>query len=197
MLHIFNEKILFFFRSFDINNFTHIFFNIFADAPIFFIPIFLVGFWFYYNYKKDNNSKENLLFIFYNSFIVVLVNYFIKALNDIQRPMYFYNIDWATDDLVLHKIPESSFPSDHAGISVWFLVSLYLFGYKKTFFTVLPFFIIMNISRMTLMLHWPFDILVWSFIWLFAGFFIYKNANITILKKINTFVLKVASYIKL
>jgi hypothetical protein len=50
----------------------------FADTPIFFLPIFLLGYWIYYTYKKDPTviseinltknllQKENLIYIFYS-----------------------------------------------------------------------------------------------------------------------------------
>ena len=36
-----------------------------ADFPIFFIPIFFLIAWLYFNYKKDNSGKIKLLNILY------------------------------------------------------------------------------------------------------------------------------------
>jgi RsiW-degrading membrane proteinase PrsW (M82 family) len=57
-----------------------------SDAPIFIIPIFLVGFWFYFNYKKENYSKNKLLFIFYSTILAILISLFIQQFVELDRP---------------------------------------------------------------------------------------------------------------
>jgi Ca2+/Na+ antiporter len=82
---------------------------IFADIPIFFLPIFLVIAWLYYTFstkrhsknKSDKNSlshsnecqnqlivnkKKDLLFIFYSCVIAVVINLIIKNFVQIDRP---------------------------------------------------------------------------------------------------------------
>jgi undecaprenyl-diphosphatase len=60
---------------------------------------------------------------------------------------------------LLDHIPDASFPSDHASVSVAFLTALYLTGYKKVFWAFMPWVILMNLCRVIAGVHWPFDIL--------------------------------------
>jgi hypothetical protein len=65
-----NQNLLIFLNSFMENNIVEKLAVIFADTPIFFLPIFLVTMWIYYTYKEKNiEKKENLLFIFYSAVI--------------------------------------------------------------------------------------------------------------------------------
>ncbi|MDR2411849.1 MAG: hypothetical protein LBD88_04770 [Candidatus Peribacteria bacterium] len=75
---------------------------IFADIPIFFLPIFLIVTWLYYTFspkyrsdedqKKSNlkektiKKKKNLLFIFYSCVIAIAINLVIQNLVKIDRP---------------------------------------------------------------------------------------------------------------
>jgi len=82
-----NQNLLIYLNSLMENIFVEKIALIFADSPIFFLPIFLVFMWFYYTYKqKDNEKKKDLLFIFYSAIIVIIINYIIKAFVDIERP---------------------------------------------------------------------------------------------------------------
>ncbi|MDR2640048.1 MAG: hypothetical protein LBC61_01585 [Candidatus Peribacteria bacterium] len=59
----------------------------FADAPIFFLPIFLIFGWLYYSFKeKDVQKKKDLLFIFYSCVIAVIINLIIKHFVNVDRP---------------------------------------------------------------------------------------------------------------
>jgi hypothetical protein len=60
---------------------------VFADIPIFFLPIFLVVVWLYYTYKNKNvNKKKDLLFIFYSCVIAITINLIIQHFVSIDRP---------------------------------------------------------------------------------------------------------------
>ena len=100
--------------------------------------------------------------------------------------------------LLLNHVPDASFPSDHATVSVAFLTSLFLFWYKNIWFIYLPFVIIMIISRVILWVHWPFDIIAWSLVWIFSSFIIFKYiSQIKFIKNLNKFIIKIMWYIKL
>jgi hypothetical protein len=70
----------------------------FADTPIIFLPVFLVGMWIYYTYKKKDNiisdihliknllEKEKLLSIFYSVIIAISISLLIQQFIHIQRP---------------------------------------------------------------------------------------------------------------
>jgi len=77
-----------------------------------------------YSKKNKNENKENLLYIFYSCLFAIIINYIIKFFIFSPRPIDYLD---NTNFLLLDKIPESSFPSDHASISIAFLTSLYIF----------------------------------------------------------------------
>jgi len=58
----------------------------------------------------------------------------------------------------MFNIPDASFPSNHATVSIAFLTSLFLAKYRIIAFLFLVPAILMNLSRVTMQLHWPFDI---------------------------------------
>lgn len=182
-----------------LNNFTENIFiekivYIFSDLPIFFIPIFLISFWLYYNFKKENKEKSKLLFIFYSIILALIFSIFIQNLIHIDRPEESLKAVWK---IILKHIPDASFPSDHASVSWAFLWSLFLFWYKKYFIIFWVFFIIMLLSRIAWWIHWPLDIIVWLVVWIFGSFIIYKLQNFSIFQSINTYILKFSSYFKL
>lgn len=167
---------------------------IFADAPIFILPIFLISFWIIHNKNKENDKKWNLLFIAYSIILAIFINIIIQNLVDIDRPETHLQNAW---NLILNHIPDASFPSDHARVSISFLTSLFLFWYRKSAFSILPFFVIMLFSRIIAGVHWPLDIIVWSIVWIISWFSIFKFRNINLFKNINKLLIKIASFIKL
>lgn len=191
-----NENVLIFMSSLLENNFVEILAVTFADLPIFFLPIFLVFMWIFYTYKQKNNErKKDLLFIFYSCVIWYIISNFIKLFIDIDRPETVLEWVWK---LVLDHIPDTSFPSDHATVWVAFLVAIFLAGYKKTAYAFTLPIILMMLSRITVWVHWPFDIVAWIIVWTlwaFISFKILKKQNF--MDKFNNFVLKITSYIKL
>jgi len=168
---------------------------IFADTPIFFLPLFLLGYWIYW-WKKDKREKqEDLIFIFYWVIIALIFALIIQKFIHIDRPETALDNAWK---LLLKHIPDASFPSDHATVSVAFLVWLFLAHYKKTFFYFLPFVILMNISRIIAWVHWPFDILVGTLLGIIGGFLSFKIlTKIKFVKKLNFIIIKVSRFIKL
>jgi len=99
-----------------------------ADLPIFVVPLFLIFGWIFYAYKKQNNKKEFLLFIFYSMILAILISTFIQQFVDLDRPE---NSIQNADRLILEHIPDASFPSDHASVGMSFIAALFLFGYSQ------------------------------------------------------------------
>jgi len=181
----------------------HVFFEnmvyIFVDSPIFFLPVFLLWAWIYTTYKKQKKYEEalksNLLFIFYGTTIALLISLWIQQVILIERPETV--LVW-TGKLLLKHIPDASFPSDHATVSVAFLTWLFLAHYKKIGYIFLPFVVLMNISRVIAWVHWPFDIVAWTLIWILWSFIAFKILSKSKLVKIlNQFIIRTLSYIKL
>ena len=179
----------------------------FSDIPIFFIPIFLIISWLYYSYNKKTIfiseihltknllEKENLLYILYSVVIWIFVSLLIQQVIVVDRPEEALKWIWS---LILNHIPDASFPSDHATVSVAFLSGLFFAGYKKTWLYFTPFVIIMLLSRVILWVHWPFDILAWAFVWYISSYITFKYLiKFNFINKINQFIIKIMTIIKL
>jgi hypothetical protein len=60
-----------------------------ADAPIFFLPMFLLGWWIYHNHQKENILKTDLLVIFYGILIALICSIGIQHIVYMERPLTF------------------------------------------------------------------------------------------------------------
>lgn len=190
-----NETLLIYLNWFSINKNIEILVWIFADAPIFFVPIFLFVTRIILTYKKKTENKADLLFIFYSCILGIAIALLIQQIIHFDRPENYIKNTWK---LLLSHIPDASFPSDHATVSFAFLTSLYFANYKKIFYIFLPFAIIMWLSRVIAWVHWPFDIIAWSIIWILSSVIVFKFIKkLEIIKKLNTIIFKIASFIKL
>ncbi len=168
--------------------------RVMADGPIFLLPAFLLFGWFYFAYKKDDNSKRNLLHIFYATVLGIIISLIIQQFVNIDRPETA--IEW-TGKLILDHIPDASFPSDHATVSFAFLAALFLAWYRRLAYIYLPLCIIMNLSRVIAWVHWPFDILAWAFVWTGSAYIVFKHRACKCLEKVDAFILKIAWFFKL
>lgn len=195
-----NKAWLNYLNSFSVNEYIKEIVFLFADAPIFFLPVFLVGFWIYYSFNKaslEDKQKEKikLLTIFYSVAFSLIISIIIQQFVNIERPeQHLVN----SANLLLNHIPNASFPSDHATVSFAFLTWLFLSWYKKIWYVFLPFVILMNLSRIIGWIHWPLDIIVWSLIWILGSIFVFKiSKKNKFVKKVNLWIIKLSSYIKL
>ena len=191
-----NKDIFQFLNSFSSHDIIAVIAPIMADLPIFFLPLFLLWMWIYYTYSKDSsNKKELLLHIFYSSVVAIIISLIIQQFVDIDRPETAIA---GAGKLLLDHIPDASFPSDHASVSFAFLVALFLAGYKKVFWSFLPFVLIMNLSRIISWVHWPFDVIAWAIVWaVSACISLHYLTKIKFVKKVNLFIIKTLAYIKL
>ncbi len=207
MLQEINREILVWLNSLLDYDFVQIITLCFADTPIFFLPIFLISMWIYYTYRKKTEvisdiwltksllEKENLLYIFYSVIIWICINLLIQQIVVVDRPEEAIKWVWM---LLLDHIPDASFPSDHAAVSVTFLTGLFLAWYKKVWFFFTPFVILMIISRVILWVHWPFDVIAWSLIWIFASFLTFNYiTKLKLINKLNQVIIKTISFFKL
>ena len=186
-----NNSVAIYLNNFVINNHLEKIIWLLSDAPIFFLPVFLLAAWLYWTFKEKNNTqKENILFIFYSIVSAMIFNAIIKIFVTVDRPESLIKP-------ILEHVPDKSFPSDHATVSFSFLFALYAAGYKKTFWLFMPFVVLMNFSRIAGGIHWFWDIIVWMILGLIAVIIIFKNKKNIVLEKLNSFVFNVMSYIKL
>lgn len=207
MLQEINKELLLWFNSLLDYNIIEQIAILCVDLPIFFLPIFLSWMWIYYTYYKKDTvvsdlkltpnllEKEWLLFIFYSIVIWLTISITIQQFVNIERPEKALEWVWK---LLLNHIPDASFPSDHATVVMTFLWAIFMAWYKKTWYIFMPFAIIMVLSRVILWVHWPFDILAWTIIWIFASFITFKYLiNCKYLNNFNRLIIKMMKKIKL
>lgn len=191
-----NKEILLYLNSLLDYKFVENFVLIFADGPILLLPLFLVFYWIYFTYKlKLPEKKIGLLHIFYSCVIAIVINLIIQQLFHFDRPETA--IEW-TWKLILSHIPDASFPSDHAAVSIAFLTWLFLAWYKKVAYVFLILAVCMNISRVIAGVHWPFDILIWALVWTIWWFLSFKIAlKNKYFQKVNDMIIKLSTFFKL
>ena len=141
---------------------------IFADVFVFAYPVFLILIYLYAIVKKKVQIKQWAFFIFFATLIAVLVNIWIQTFFYKERPIVVLN-QVETEETLLHDIlPTSSFPSDHAVVSMAFAVATlvwWLYNKRKFFIRSWIFFIVISLvmtaCRILTLVHWPSDIFAW------------------------------------
>ena len=145
----------------------------FADIFVVLYPIFLVSIYLYAIIKKKVQIKQWAIYICLATFVAVLVNIWIQTFFYKERPIVVLN-QVQTEETLLHEIlPTSSFPSDHAVVSMAFAVATllwWIYNRKKFFIWSGVIFIIvsliMTLCRILTLVHRPSDILAWLWIWI-------------------------------
>jgi membrane-associated phospholipid phosphatase len=143
-----------------------------ADIFVIVYPIFLICIYLYAIIKKKPAIKQGAFYIFFATFIAVLLNIWIQTFFYKERPIVVLN-QVETEETILHDIlPTSSFPSDHAVVSMAFAVATLLWGIynKKKLFTrcwilFIMISFVMTMCRILTLVHWPSDILAWIWLW--------------------------------
>ena len=144
----------------------------FADIFVFAYPIFLVLIYLYAMIKKKVQIKQWAIYICIATFIAVLLNIWIQTFFYKERPIVVLN-QVEMEETLLHDIlPTSSFPSDHAVVSMAFAVATLLWWIynRKKFFTCFGVLfilisLVMTSCRILTLVHWPTDIFAWLFLW--------------------------------
>ena len=144
----------------------------FADIFVFAYPIFLVLIYLYAMIKKKVQIKQWAIYICIATFIAVLLNIWIQTFFYKERPIVVLN-QVEMEETLLHDIlPTSSFPSDHAVVSMAFAVATLLWWIynRKKFFTRSGIFfiiisLVMTACRILTLVHRPSDIFAWLLLW--------------------------------
>lgn len=193
-----NLQIFHFFNSFSSNPQMELFVKCFVDSPIFILPLFLGWYWLYYTFSSTTNTikyKNNLLFIFYWTVLALILSLIIQQFVNVDRPEEHLK---AGGKLLLDHLPDASFPSDHATVSIAFLAWLFFAWYKKWWFALLLPFIFMNVSRVIAWVHWPFDIIAGSIVWIIGSYLIFAHIwKNKFVKMLNSKIIELLKYIKL
>lgn len=154
-----------------------------ADVFVFTYPVYL---WFLYIYgmaKKKIYYKIAALYILAGTALSLVVNVGIQFFVDKIRPNVFL---WLTDlkhETILNKfMPTSSFPSDHAAVTMGIAMMSLFRGIKhndKKFLRfggiLIVFSLITSFARVTSGVHWPTDIIAGSLVWIFVSLFIMRK----------------------
>lgn len=147
--------------------------SVFADAFVIIYPIFLVCVYIYAMIKKKPQIKQWCLYIFFATLIAVLINIWIQTFFYKERPIVVLNQVEAEETLLHEILPVSSFPSDHAVVSMSFAIAALLWWIhnRKRFFTrfgvlFILVSLVMTACRILTLVHWPSDILAWIGIWI-------------------------------
>lgn len=144
-----------------------------ADVFVIAYPIFLVGIYLYALIKKKPLVKQGALYIFFATLFAVIINIWIQCFFYKERPIVVLNQVDAWETLLHEILPTSSFPSDHAVVSMAFAIATLLWwlcNKRKLFtrsgvlFIVVSF--IMTACRILTMVHRPSDIVAWLWLWI-------------------------------
>lgn len=148
----------------------------FADVFVMVYPIFLISIYLYAIIKKKSVVKQGALYIFFVTVIAVLINIWIQTFFYKERPIVVMNHVEAEETLLHDILPASSFPSDHAVVSMTFAMATLLWWLcnKRKFFTwsgvlFIIISLIMTACRILTLVHWPSDILAWLWLWIFVS----------------------------
>ena len=145
----------------------------FADIFVIAYPIFLTCIYLYAIIKKKPSIKQCAFYIFFATLIAVLINIWIQNFFYKERPIVVLNQVEAEETLLHDILPTSSFPSDHAVVSMTFAIATLLWGIynKKKFFTrcwilFIIISLVMTMCRILTLVHRPSDILAWIWLWI-------------------------------
>ena len=144
-----------------------------ADVFVVLYPIFLVLIYLYAIIKKKTLIKQWAIYVFLVTLIAVLINIWIQTFFYKERPIVALNQVEAEETLLHEILPTSSFPSDHAVVSMAVAISTllwWLYNKKKFFIWSGIIFIIisliMTLCRILTLVHWPSDIIAWLLLWI-------------------------------
>ena len=137
-----------------------------ADIFLIIYPIFLIIFYLKGIIKKQTEKKEWALFIFLSCAITLIINIIIQSFFFKNRPNIEIR-DASTEETLLHqRLPQSSFPSDHAVVSMSIAIASLVWGYKTKnklliwfSYVLILIAIIMSACRVITVVHRPSDIL--------------------------------------
>ena len=148
---------------------------ILADVFVIIYPIFLVLVYIYAIIKKKEILKQWALYIFFATFFAVLINIWVQCFFYKERPIVTLNQVDAWETLLHEILPVSSFPSDHAVVSMSFaMATLIWWIYSRKKFCIRSWVLLLLISfimtscRVLTLVHRPSDILAWLCLWLFV-----------------------------
>ncbi len=140
-----------------------------ADVFVFSYPVYLAALYVSGRITKKIDYKKSALFIFTSVFSTAITNLIIQSFIDKQRPNLILGLaDLKTETPLHHFLPSSSFPSDHAAVSMSIAVASLIRGiknkdqkYLRFGGILIGFSIVMCSARVMTAVHRPTDI-IWG-----------------------------------
>lgn len=146
---------------------------VFADAFVVIYPIFLIAIYIYAIVKGKKTVKQWALYIFFATLTAVLINIWIQCFFYKERPIIALNQVGAWETLLHEILPVSSFPSDHAVVSMSFAIATllrWIYSRKKFYkwsgVVLLVVSFIMTSCRVLTLVHRPSDVVAWIALWM-------------------------------
>lgn len=158
----------------------------FTEYLIYFVPLFLVGLWFFSAKAKVVVLRAVLSAILAWPILSLIVG---KIINR-PRPFMLGGLQ----ELIFHR-PDYSFPSDHAAAMFAVTFSFFFSGFRKIGYLMLVLSIVVCIFRISNGLHFPSDILAGAGFGLIAAWII--QLLDPILSKVYQFIIKIAQKVRL
>lgn len=193
---ILDESWLVFIHSlFEKNAVSHFFVSIFSDSQVVWVALFLVVYWLWGVYKKNDLYKYQSLHIFFGIFfaffVYILLNQFLPHR---PRPELLSSIT-----PFIEHLPDNSFPSGHA---IFAAAASYMFFHilGTVYWSWILFIlgILMCFSRIVAGIHYPGDILVGYLVgWLLVMFFYSLLSRTGIYQKLTDICIQFASKLHL
>lgn len=174
-----------------------------ADVFVFVYPVYLVvlyGWGMIENYKgwmlESFSLKESAVWIFIAAMGSTIFNMLVQVFLVKDRPDVMLDLLYQKrEDLILYDyLPEASFPSDHATMSMAIAVATLLYGlrYKKkgyVYFSIFLFVIslIMGYARISIGIHWPTDVIGGYLVGIFLPLLLFKESIYWFIKRLISF----------
>lgn len=152
---------------------------ILADIFVLSYPVCLLGLYGYGMLLKWRGNREqwqwyktSWIYILMGTVLSIIVNVLVQYFFDKARPNVALWLADLKHETILHKfLPSSSFPSDHAAVSMAIAMSSLLRGIQKKdkkyirFGVVLIIFsLITSFARVTTAVHWITDVIWWMIV---------------------------------
>ncbi len=194
------------YTAFQQTSFLYYLLPICADIFVFIYPIYLLVVYFWGIWKKDYYYKHAGVSIFFSTVITAIVNVLcLQSFFEKQRPNIFLNLTTSeTGETILHQyLPVSSFPSDHATVSMAIAVATLLWGiqHKDKKFRIFGYFLIgisllMSFSRVAVGVHWFSDVVAGLCLGVIIPFFLSRKCISNFLEKyFFSYLIKVQEFI--
>jgi len=193
------QNFLFFLSDFvQNNNFLYWIMPKLADVFVFTYPIFLVWIYVVGIVQKNKEYKKYAVFIFLTVFFTIFTNILFQLFFEKPRPIYM--IQWFDSQSILHAfLPPTSFPSDHAVVSISIsLITIFigqkhnLYLLRRIWFLFLIFAFLMWFARIAIWVHRITDIIWWFLVAILCFLILISFSKIkNILKKISDFLISV------